>query len=89
MKLRRFWFEFEFEKSTDLPSGLALGCGVTARNFDEAMQLIGEQVFPGRSLPKLARRIDDVDVRALDQNHVIPNMRPPDMKGIWFPLGYG
>jgi hypothetical protein len=31
----------------------------------------------------------DVDVQSLDQGHVIPNMHPPNWRGIWYPKGYG
>jgi hypothetical protein len=24
----------------------------------------------------------------LDQRHVIPNMKDPTLRGVWFPLGY-
>ena len=27
-------------------------------------------------------------VRDLDQGHVIPNMAPPDWRGIWYPKGF-
>jgi len=33
--------------------------------------------------PCLAPR--DVDVRELDQRHVVPNMGPPSIFGVWYP----
>ena len=47
----------------------------------------------GEDLQRIARRrvfepsgvIEDVDVRDLDQNHVVPNMDPPNFHGVWFP----
>jgi len=29
--------------------------------------------------------VKDVDIRNLDQHHVIPNMGPPNFKSVWFP----
>jgi len=36
----------------------------------------------------IASSVEDVDVRTLDQGHVIPNMLPPDRRGVWYPMGY-
>jgi hypothetical protein len=35
---------------------------------------------------ELVRIIVDVDVRDLDQGHVIPNMGPPNLRGVWYPM---
>jgi hypothetical protein len=32
--------------------------------------------------------IEDVDVTTLDANHVLPNMMPPSVRGVWYPIGY-
>jgi hypothetical protein len=73
--LRRFWFA--------LPRGL--GVGVTARSRAEAEGLAREACLQsGRSF-EAAEVIEDVDVRDLDQNHVVPNMGPPNLGGVWFP----
>jgi len=45
-------------------------------------------VFKGPLPFPVASSIEDVDIRTLDQGHVIPNMLPPSWRGIWFPLGY-
>lgn len=29
--------------------------------------------------------VPDVDVRTLDEGHVIPNMGPPAIRGVWYP----
>jgi hypothetical protein len=31
---------------------------------------------------------EDVDIRALDQKHVQPNMETPTWRGVWFPEGF-
>ncbi|MHC4503942.1 MAG: hypothetical protein ACYTFI_11605 [Planctomycetota bacterium] len=87
--LRRFWFEFETDDADAASLGLTLGCGVTARNREDALQLMAVRVFRDAMQPQIKRCIEDVDVRELDQNHVIPNMEPPDLRGIWYPMGNG
>lgn len=84
--MRRFWIEFD--RSLELPPGVALGCGVTARDYEDALALVGARVFPGRTMPEPVRTVADVDISELDQNHVIPNMEDPVKRGIWFPRGY-
>lgn len=32
--------------------------------------------------------VPDVDIRTLDQRHVIPNMEVPVVRGVWFPRGF-
>jgi hypothetical protein len=73
--LRRFWF----------PTPGNLGIGVTAYTLLEAEALarkaaatLGWELASGSV-------VEDVDVRTLDQGHVIPNMGPPNFHGIWFP----
>ena len=29
--------------------------------------------------------VEDIDIRELDQNHVVPNMAPVNLRGVWFP----
>ena len=68
--------------------GTLIGCGVTAWNYDDALNLVRERVFEGKVLPPIKTCVEDVDVSTLDEGHVLPNMRPPSVRGIWFPLGY-
>jgi hypothetical protein len=82
---RRYWFRFEI---SDIPTPLNLGCGVTACDYDDALTLLRERVFPGRELPRIVECIEDVDVSTLDRNHVRPNMGVVVYPGVWFPLGY-
>lgn len=86
--LKRFWFQFD---STDgeLPPGFKLGCGVTAFGYEDAISMVRERFSNafGASLPTILNCIEDVNVSALDENHVIPNMNPPKLRGIWFPRG--
>jgi hypothetical protein len=74
-RLRRFWF----------PVPGSYGYGVTAYSRPEAEALArGAADKLGRSF-EATEVIEDVDVRELDQQHVAPNMGPPNFRGIWFP----
>ena len=84
----RYWFEFEIESAFNYPAGIGVGCGVTAHNYDEAVNFLDEKVFNVIKRPLFKKVIENVDIRTLDQGHVIPNMQPPIYYGIWFPLGY-
>lgn len=85
MTLRRFWFQFAARPG--FPSSLRLGCGVTAFDLHDARRLLEERVFRGEA-PPIASVTEDVDVSSLDPGHVLPNMLPPNHRGVWFPKGY-
>ena len=80
-KLRRFWFSFE---KIGRPTPLNLGCGVTAYDYDDAIALLQERVFPEETIPKIIECIRDVDVSTLEANHVLPNLGSVIDRGIWF-----
>jgi hypothetical protein len=84
--LKRYWFDFV---NLNQPTPLNLGCGVTAYDFEDAMRLLRERVFHSAIVPPIGNCIEDVDVSTLDQNHVLPNIGPIDIRGIWFPQGHG
>ena len=87
--LTRYWFEFDITAEDDHPVGVLLGCGVTARGYDDALSLLRERVWEGRELPPVRNVIEDVDVSSLDPGHVLPNLvMPPTGRGVWFPQGY-
>ncbi len=85
MSLHRFWFKFASLAPYD---SCRLGCGVTAYTYDDAVAIMKETVFAGRDFPPIAKFIEDVDIRTLDQKHVVPNMEPPVWRGVWFPRGF-
>jgi hypothetical protein len=62
--------------------------GVTAWTVEDARSLISETGRFGQELPPVARFVEDVDVGTLDHDHVIRNMAPANLRGIWFPLGF-
>jgi hypothetical protein len=71
--LIRFWFKTKG----------GLGIGVTAYSKADAEELIRTtQLYVNTEIVEV---IEDIDIRELDQNHVIPNMGPPNFRGIWYP----
>ena len=74
--LRRFWF----------PLSQGLGIGVTAASEDEARALAEEtrQNHFSREATILGV-IPDVDISTLDAGHVLPNIGPPAVRGVWYP----
>lgn len=83
--LRRFWFTF-----IDPPqfSPLNLGCGVTAYDHADALEILRVKVFDGKAMPTIDSIAEDVDMQTLDRSHVLPNIGVVIDRGIWFPLGY-
>jgi hypothetical protein len=84
----RYWFEFDSTKNNDLPPGLPIGCGISAYDFNDAISILRRKVFKELEIPELKEKKENVDIRTLDQGHVIPNMKDPTSRGVWFPLGY-
>jgi hypothetical protein len=87
-ELTRYWIEFERTAELQFPVGVSLGVGVTGRGRDDALGIVRERVFEGDELPAIAGLAEDVDISTLDERHVLPNMEPPNERGIWFPRGY-
>ena len=74
-QLKRFWFV--------IPGHL--GIGVTAFSRAEADRLAADAAERlGWPCPS-GLVIEDVDVRELDQGHVVPNMGPAAVRGVWYP----
>lgn len=73
-RLHRYWLRTE----------VGFGVGVTAYSIDDAKQLAKAWLdFWQRDVVEI---VEDVDIRNLDQDHVIPNMGPPNVRGVWFPF---
>ena len=73
--LRRFWF----------PLPIGFGVGVTAASEAEARELaevVRARYFPDAALEAV---VADVDIRSLDQAHVVPNMGLVVHRGVWYP----
>jgi hypothetical protein len=73
--LHRFWF----------PVAGHLGIGVTASNRGEATALATTVAETMSWVFDPAEVVEDVDVRDLDQGHVIPNMGVVSWRGVWYP----
>ena len=87
--LTRYWFEFESSPDVERVDSLRAGCGVTARDYGDALALIRERVCDGGDLPPVRKCVENVDVLSLDPRHVLPNLvMPPIWRGIWFPQGF-
>ncbi len=85
-ELKRYWLEFDNREK--LPTGLILGCGITAYNRDDVLLILKKNVFKKDSICNPILIIENVNISNLDQNHVIPNMLPSSNRGVWFPMGY-
>jgi hypothetical protein len=82
-----FWIELD-ESGDGITHRSPLGYGVTAFDQEDALSLLREHVFGGAEMPPTRSVIDDVDLSALDEGHVRPNMETPVFRGVWFPRGY-
>ena len=73
--LTRYWFN----------SKVGLGVGVTAHSLDESIALVKAEPLAMICEPNFDTARENVDIRELDQDHVIPNMGVCTNFGIWFP----
>jgi hypothetical protein len=73
--LHRYWF----------PASVGFGVGVTAFSIEEARGLAKRalQFLPAGA--SLGEPIQDIDIAQLEQQHVIPNMGPCNLRGVWYP----
>jgi hypothetical protein len=62
-----------------------LGFGVTAFSVEDAIKLIRSEGFDiSETLERLQIR-ENVTFAELDRNHVVLNMGPMIMRGVWYP----
>jgi hypothetical protein len=74
MDLTRYWFR----------TARGYGYGVTAYSIADAKELLARD-WPASTRDDILEVVEHIDVRSLDQGHVIPNMGPPSVRGVWFP----
>jgi hypothetical protein len=87
--LTRFWIELDWLAEGRRPAaGTRIGIGVTATDRRDALRLVAHRVFGDGPLPPIKEIREGVDVSSLDPRYVLPNMGPPHVRGVWFPLGY-
>lgn len=66
--------------------------GVTAMSAEEARQLLFNNLIKLKDIASLDRLkkdveiIENIDIRLLDESHVLPNIGPVVFKGVWFPF---
>ena len=77
VELTRFWFEF------NVPG--AGRYGVTAYNYDDAINLLKAAVFRDSEIPEIKTVIENIDVSTLDEGKILPNIGTPSFRGIWYP----
>ena len=86
MILKRFWF-IVFPEDRFGPRNF----GVTAYSKSEGKELIIDSLNKlnlqslSANLTDTIEVIEDIDIRLLDQGHVIPNLGIVTFKGVWFP----
>jgi hypothetical protein len=85
--LDTFWFSFPQD------TYMSLGVGVTAYSEADAYELMHERgVSEGFANAKEVVVQKNVRIQDLDQNHVVPNMGPMQLRGVWYPcmnIGHG
>jgi hypothetical protein len=74
--LTRYWFKTK----------TGLGFGVTAFSLEDAKALVAERARELQREYEILEIVENVDIRELDQGHVVPNMNPPNLRGVWFPM---
>ena len=60
--------------------------GITAYSLADAKTILDGAIRRHRLDVDIINTIEDVDIRNLDQGHIIPNMNPPSFRGVWFPM---
>lgn len=81
--LHRYWIRLAEDVKPSLSE-----FGVTAFDETDALAILSHVAFGGEPLPEVLEVRQDVDVRNLDQGRVVPNMAPPNWRGIWYPKGF-
>jgi hypothetical protein len=64
-----------------------LGFGVTGFSLEEALRIIRSEGYEDCLPDDLGQLqvIENVAIQDLDQRHVVPNMGPMVMRGLWYP----
>ena len=56
-------------------------------DFEVAIKMMEEKILTEIKSPRILKKIENIDIRQLNQIHTIPNMGVVMQRGIWFPLG--
>jgi hypothetical protein len=69
------------------PAGLhPLGFGVTAHSLADALRILRAYGYELPAQEAGLRVVPNIRVADLDQNHVVPNMGPIVVRGLWYPF---
>ena len=77
--LTAFWISFP--EDTNFP----LGLGVTAYGIDDAYSLLEERGYEFHKQAKSINVKEQVTVEELDYSHIVQNMGPIVVRGVWYP----
>jgi len=83
--LSKYWSKFAESDWDSIPSVCRWGIGVTAFDHKDAVQLLKSGPFRETPMPEPSHIRKNVSIAGLDQMHVVPNMKPAILRGIWFP----
>ncbi len=81
MRLRRYWITF-VQGDPRVPGYRYYG--VTGFDWSDSIRLLEERLFRG-PLPPVGAVVEDVDVSQLDADHILPNIGPSAVRGVWYP----
>lgn len=82
IKIKRYWIQFS---NPPLGNVLAFGCGISAIDREHALQILDRRIFSKTGVLQIKSIQNDVDIRSLDQQKIIPNMGDVTAIGVWFP----
>jgi len=94
-ELTRYWITFACPpvESEGVVVGLLqpVGFGVTALDLEDPLAIVRTEFFDRfdtyyglNDMPPVREVVENVDVSMLD-DHVRPNMHPPNWRGLWYP----
>ena len=63
-----------------------LGVGITAYSKNDAEMILAGAISRHNLRLDITEIIVDINIQDLDQGHIIPNMNPPNFRGVWFPM---
>ena len=76
--LTKYWIEISADNWTWATYG------VTAYSKEDALNII-KSYLPNKSSFEVLKVIENFDISTLDQNHIVPNIGSPFLRGIWHP----
>ena len=77
--LTPYWITFP--EDPDFP----LGMGVTAHSLADAYLLLEQHGYTFHTRAARVNVVENITFDDLDQTHVVPNMGPLIVRGVWFP----